>query len=429
VGDRALDMAEPHADQHVDNVTTVLQPKQPEAAESIPRKRTQKDNIAKGLSGGGGGKRVAGAGGAGVSSSAKRAKKSSVKDKRRRSDSDKQGNAETGGVGTYARAQQTHASFPHGSLVSCARVRTTGHEWSHEREQQLADRQWAEMERVAERTRRQDEYAFFQGNFENGQSDSATVDSNILAVAFSVGDSVDVQERQFPGVNKEGGPARIVAVHDDGTYSVKYVLRNTQENHVEACHIGQPANESTSGRRSKRSRTDPSSTDAPRAQSSKAESTCQQAEVMAHGEATETVAVPASAVDGPLDLLLIKRKVAARVYAQDDTRRQQQVGLASPKLFPDWDKFRTDVREMCQPVLDSQPASTAPGSFYREAQRIQDFASSAISLAEQRQQNERTLLGKKARYLRRMERNQLAAMQGEWRKKPFELRQYEPLTR
>jgi hypothetical protein len=132
-------------------------------------------------------------------------------------------------------------------------------------------------------------------------------------------------------------------------------------------------------------------------------------------------------LDGPLDLLLIKRKVLARVYAQVGSRKHELTGLVSPKEFPDWATYRSDVQAMCQPVLDREPPSTASGSFYREAQRLLEFAKSAMDVVGQRQENERILLGKQARYARRMKRNQLAAMQGEWRQQPFELRDYEPL--
>ena len=65
------------------------------------------------------------------------------------------------------------------------------------------------------------------------------------AAPFEVGTIVAVQDRQWPGQNKAGGVARIVAAHLDGnddegeevTYDVKYVLESRRELGVEARHV------------------------------------------------------------------------------------------------------------------------------------------------------------------------------------------------
>mmetsp|Transcript_7356 Transcript_7356/g.17113 ORF Transcript_7356/g.17113 Transcript_7356/m.17113 type:complete len:1167 (+) Transcript_7356:119-3619(+) len=59
---------------------------------------------------------------------------------------------------------------------------------------------------------------------------------------FEVGTVVAVQDRQWPGQNKAGGVARIVAAHLDGddeevTYDVKYVLESRRELGVEATYV------------------------------------------------------------------------------------------------------------------------------------------------------------------------------------------------
>lgn len=48
-------------------------------------------------------------------------------------------------------------------------------------------------------------------------------------MAFTKGQLVNVRQRQWPGVNKEGGVARIVKLNDDSTVAVSYVLRNYTE--------------------------------------------------------------------------------------------------------------------------------------------------------------------------------------------------------
>ena len=132
-------------------------------------------------------------------------------------------------------------------------------------------------------------------------------------------------------------------------------------------------------------------------------------------------------LDGPLDLTLMKRKVAARAYAQDGTQEQRLVGLREPTHFPDWAKFVADGAAMCEPVLAQQPASTVAGSYYREAQKLLELCRTAAEGLEKRHAEERAHMGTLARYARRMDSNQLPAMQGEWRKKPYALRDYTPI--
>lgn len=54
------------------------------------------------------------------------------------------------------------------------------------------------------------------------------------ARSYKVGDLVDVLCRTSPGVNKEGGVARVTKVSPDGTYSVKYLVRQGSEKGVTA---------------------------------------------------------------------------------------------------------------------------------------------------------------------------------------------------
>ena len=64
------------------------------------------------------------------------------------------------------------------------------------------------------------------------------------AARFEIGTIVAVRDRQWPGQNKAGGVARLVAVHLDGddededvTYDVKYVLEPRRELGVEAKYV------------------------------------------------------------------------------------------------------------------------------------------------------------------------------------------------
>ncbi len=50
-----------------------------------------------------------------------------------------------------------------------------------------------------------------------------------MVTTFEVDQLVVVAERQWPGVNKEGGDARVVKVHDDNTVGVKYIINNRSE--------------------------------------------------------------------------------------------------------------------------------------------------------------------------------------------------------
>lgn len=42
--------------------------------------------------------------------------------------------------------------------------------------------------------------------------------------SFAEGDLVQVLKRQWPGMNKEGGAARVTKVNGDGTVSVAYIV-------------------------------------------------------------------------------------------------------------------------------------------------------------------------------------------------------------
>ena len=221
----------------------------------------------------------------------------------------------------------------------------------------------------------------------------------------------------------------IVAANADGTYRVKYILRNAQEDGVGASHIALQYDK-VANRRNKRSRTDVArSTYGPSAKSTKSQLYKQEAGSLRCVQQEGASALQPKAVPAALSLTLIKTKVITRAYAQDGTCTGDVTGLVSRKLFPDWKMYRHDIHLMCQPVLNRETPSAAHGCFYRETQRLLEFAQSAIDVVSVRQSNERTLLGKQARYSRRMKRNQLAAMQGTWRQTPFSLRKYIPLTR
>lgn len=45
-----------------------------------------------------------------------------------------------------------------------------------------------------------------------------------MASSFTEGDLVQVLKRQWPGMNKEGGAARVTKVHGDGTLAVAYIV-------------------------------------------------------------------------------------------------------------------------------------------------------------------------------------------------------------
>lgn len=302
------------------------------------------------------------------------------------------------------------------------------------------------MERLTERITRQDSYGLFQPRVDTGASSALECSRGKLR-EFNVGDAVTVRERQVQrnltgrqhneraetgasqklGNIQEGGPAQVVSAREDGTYSVKYALRNAQEDGVSAQYIVMQEDKS-SGRRSKRSCTDQARrTYDPSAEAAKPQLCKQEAQPGQSVQAEAGIPPPQNAT--ALDLMFIKTKVATRVYAQDGTRSHDVTGLAAPKLFPDWAKYRHDVELMCRPGLDRETPSNTPGSFHRESQRLLEFAKSAIDVVSLRQESERTHLGKQARYARRIRRNQLAAMQGTWRQKPFALRKYVPLTR
>lgn len=59
---------------------------------------------------------------------------------------------------------------------------------------------------------------------------------------FQVGDLVDVIERQWIGINKLGGAARITKVHGDGFYAVKFVM-GSKDSRVPGSFIRRPAEE------------------------------------------------------------------------------------------------------------------------------------------------------------------------------------------
>ncbi len=382
-------------------------------------------------------------------------------------------------------------------------VSLAGHEWTPEKERQLAEKQWSELERLTERLLRQDGYSFFQPHEEEEQDEQvAEVETKSPAVEhhnFSIGDSVMVQERTMRGSNKEGGLARIVGFNArDGTYGVKYLLSNKGEDGVAPRYIT-PVDTgvaSPDGRRSKRSRTEAKDTYDPSKEAAKPQLKAEKKEKKetkdiappptAH-EAPAAQAMPDGGPDmdpediycmtcgrsdqdeqlvlcdgcengrhtfccdpplpgvpegdwycglcqgppidlsGPLDLTLVKRKALARAYAQDGTDEQKSTGLSQPKTFPDLAKVESDVAAMCEPVLASQPRSDGPGSHYREAQKLLEMARGAVQTLRQRQDEERLHMGKLSRYARRLERNNLPAMQGEWRRKPYALRDYTPI--
>jgi hypothetical protein len=56
------------------------------------------------------------------------------------------------------------------------------------------------------------------------------------AEAILVGDTVTVVPRTWPGINKPGGAARVVKVHGNGTFDLKYIMGGREKN-VESCYI------------------------------------------------------------------------------------------------------------------------------------------------------------------------------------------------
>lgn len=71
------------------------------------------------------------------------------------------------------------------------------------------------------------EAAAHQSNNGLAEASSLAVDSQIHppdVEVFQVGDLVDVIERQWVGINKRGGAARITKVHGDGFYAVKFLI-------------------------------------------------------------------------------------------------------------------------------------------------------------------------------------------------------------
>lgn len=50
-----------------------------------------------------------------------------------------------------------------------------------------------------------------------------------MAAAFAEGDLVQVLKRQWPGMNKEGGAARVTRVHANGTVAVAYIVGTEKE--------------------------------------------------------------------------------------------------------------------------------------------------------------------------------------------------------
>ena len=74
-------------------------------------------------------------------------------------------------------------------------------------------------------------------NIDNDDDDDDDMDGDSSGTTFEVGDIVNVQARMQPGSNKPGGVARIVEVHSNGTYDVKFVLARTNEKGVDAQFI------------------------------------------------------------------------------------------------------------------------------------------------------------------------------------------------
>lgn len=53
-----------------------------------------------------------------------------------------------------------------------------------------------------------------------------------MTTNFTQGQVVKVLQRQWPGVNKEGGIARVTKVNPDSTLAVEYVIGNDRESSV-----------------------------------------------------------------------------------------------------------------------------------------------------------------------------------------------------
>ncbi|KAL3659562.1 hypothetical protein V7S43_015549 [Phytophthora oleae] len=83
-------------------------------------------------------------------------------------------------------------------------------------------------------------------SLQNGSAESCSLDVDSQAeplpeiVDFRVGDVVDVIERQWTGINKQGGAARITKVHGGGFYAVKFVIGG-RDNHVPGFYIRTPS--------------------------------------------------------------------------------------------------------------------------------------------------------------------------------------------
>jgi len=81
----------------------------------------------------------------------------------------------------------------------------------------------------------------------SAQTSSLAVDSQtgppFQVEEFQVGDLVEVIERQWVGINKRGGTARITKVHGDGFYAVKFLIGGGSDHRVPGTFIRWPAEE------------------------------------------------------------------------------------------------------------------------------------------------------------------------------------------
>ncbi|KAL4140984.1 hypothetical protein PRNP1_014108 [Phytophthora ramorum] len=71
--------------------------------------------------------------------------------------------------------------------------------------------------------------------------DEASTPLPLEIETFQVGALVDVIERQWSGINKRGGAARIITVHGDGFYGVKFLIGTGMDRRVPGAFIRRPA--------------------------------------------------------------------------------------------------------------------------------------------------------------------------------------------
>ena len=254
----------------------------------------------------------------------------------------------------------------------------------------IAEKHYKDLMRLVERIKKMDEYGFFVTSQE-AHATEPIAESLVL----EVNDIVEVLEIVEKNFHRAPGVARVTAAHDDGTFDVCFILDNRTDTHVPTAHMKRSDMLNRTGGRNR-----------------------QRSSSMSQDESNGCSTAEKKIGDRVTNLEELHAKVMQRQYAA-----LNQI---------DWVSFEADFKRICDKAMAVASPSRQPGTLYREAQRL--LASGMDATEKTKDRHTKEFEGITRQNLvemteeRMRERNQEAAVQGDWRTTAFSGRVIDRIT-